>query len=86
MKKKKLKGYATLKEARAAAREKASTHYYSDVLPTPIFLESDGSYSVDKPNDKKAVFVVAIDKSGARYKKVWVERFGLKREEYKKIN
>ena len=85
MNNKKLKGYATLKEARTAAREKASQHYYSNVLPTPIYLESDGSYSVDKPNDKKAKFVMAIDKAGARYTKVWVDWYGKKREIYKKI-
>ena len=59
MKTKKYKGYKTLKEARAVVRER--THYwYMD-----IFLESDGSYSVDKPCDKKAKFVMAVDKSGA---------------------
>lgn len=79
MKKKKLKGYPTLKEARAVARA-MTTYWY-----TNIYLESDGSYSVGKPNDKKAVFFVAIDKSGARYKKTWEERYGRKVEVYKRI-
>ena len=50
MKTKKYKRYKTLKEARAVAREK--THYWY----TDIYLESDGSYSVDKPCDKKVKF------------------------------
>lgn len=61
MKNKKFKGYVSLKEARAKAREIA--HYF----PVPIYLESDGSYSVKSPNDKKAVFHIAVDKSGAKY-------------------
>ena len=48
-----------------------------------IFLESDGSYSVDKPCDKKVKFVMAVDKSGARYTKEMVRNsFGGKREKY----
>ena len=65
-KKKKLKGYATLKEARAVAREQAKYWY------TAIYQESDGSYSVGAPADKKAVFLMAIDKGGNRYVKKWV--------------
>ena len=80
MKTKKLKGYATLKEARAVAREMTS-YYYTD-----IYLESDGSHSVGKPCDKKAKFVMAIDKSGAKFTKKFVNNpyFG-KRLEYVKI-
>lgn len=76
-KKKQYKGYPTLKEARAIARERAANWYVD------IFRESDGSYSVGTPCDQKAVFVVAVDKSGAKYKKRWV-RFPVfgKREEY----
>ena len=51
-----------------------------------IFLESDGSYSVDKPCDKKAKFVMAVDKSGARYTKEMVRNsFGEKREKYVRL-
>ena len=77
MKTKKYKGYKTLKEARAVAREK--THYWY----TDIYLESDGSYSVDKPCDKKAKFLMAVDESGAWYTKEMVRNsFGEKREKY----
>ena len=80
MKTKKLKGYKALKEARAVAREMTS-YWYTD-----IYLESDGSYSVGKPCDKKAVFLMAIDKAGARYTKKYVNHpvFG-KRLEYVRI-
>ena len=50
MKKKHYKGYVSLKEARAVAREKYS-YWYVD-----IYKESDGSFSVGKPCDGKAVF------------------------------
>lgn len=62
MKSKKMKGYASLKEARQRARE------MSDYFPVPIYLETDGSYSVKFPNDRKAVFYIAVDKSGAKYR------------------
>lgn len=62
MKRKKMKGLASLKEARQKART------ISDYFPIPIYLETDGSYSVKFPNDRKAVFCVAVDKSGARYR------------------
>lgn len=62
MKEKKLKGYASLKEARQKAREVAN------YFPVPIYFESDGSFSVGHPNDKKAVFYIAVDKSGAKYR------------------
>ena len=80
MKTKKLKGYKSLKEARAVAREMTS-YWYTD-----IYQESDGSYSVGKPHDKKAVFLMAIDKAGARYTKKWANHplFG-KRLEYVRI-
>lgn len=81
MKKKKLKGYESLKEARAVARERSAHWWYTD-----IYLESDGSYSVGEPCDKKAVFIMAIDKSGARFTKKWVKNplYG-KRLEYVRI-
>lgn len=79
MKKKKLKGFATLKEARAIARE-MTKYWYTD-----IYLESDGSYSVGKPSDKKAVFYCAVDKAGARYTKVWANMYGEKRQVYKRV-
>lgn len=63
MKKKKYKGYASLKEARAVAREMTS-YWYTD-----IYQESDSSYSVGQPKDKKAKYLMSIDKSGARYTK-----------------
>ena len=62
MKRKKMKGLASLKEARQKARA------ISDYFPIPIYLETDGSYSVKFPNDRKAVFCVAVDKSGAKYR------------------
>lgn len=61
MKKKKYKGYVSLKEARAIARD-MTTWYYTD-----IYQESDGSYSVGSPKDKKSKYLMSIDKSGARY-------------------
>lgn len=66
MKTKKLKGYSTLREARQEARriaERCNSRGYC----VDIYLESDGSYSVGNPNDKKAVFHIAIDKGGARH-------------------
>ena len=68
MKKKKYKGYVSLKEARAVARE-MTKYWYTD-----IYQESDGSYSVDKGCDGKAKYLMSIDKSGARYVKKWVDR------------
>lgn len=79
MKKKKYKGYVSLKEARAVARE-MTKYWYTD-----IYQESDGSYSVGKPCDGKAVFLMAIDKSGAKYVKKWVDRGFGKRIEYVRI-
>lgn len=80
MKKKHYKGYASLKEARAVARSMCS-YWYVD-----IYKESDGSYSVGKPCDGKAVFFMAVDKSGAKFTKKWVNNplFG-KRQEYVRI-
>lgn len=79
MKKKKLKGFASFKEARAVARE-MTKYWYTD-----IYQESDGSYSVGKPCDKKAVFFCAIDKAGAKYKKVWREQYGRKMQVYERV-
>ena len=79
-KKKKLKGYESLKEARAIAREQAHYWYAS------IYQESDGSYSVGTPCDKKAVFLMAIDKGGNRYVKKWVTSpAGRKYETYVRV-
>ena len=69
-KNKKMQGeFNTLKEARAAARERAG-NWYAD-----IYQEPDGTFSIRKPTNGKAVFVVAIDKSGARYEKKWKRVF-----------
>ena len=85
MKKRKFKGYGSLKEARAKARELAETRKWL-YTPVPIFIESDGSFSVEKPCDRKAQFHVAIDKSGAKYAKKWVRQFnGRKIVEYIKV-
>lgn len=62
--------YATLKEARAAAREQATT--YSVV---PVYEEPDGSYSIEYPFHKKATLACGIDKSGRRYKLAWVRDY-----------
>lgn len=77
MKKKHYKGYVSLKEARAVAREKCS-YWYVD-----IYKESDGSFSVGNSCDRKSEFLMAVDKSGAKFTKKWVnsELFG-KRLEY----
>ena len=65
-KNKKMQGeFKTLKEARAAARSRAGDWYVD------IYEEPDGSFSLRRPTNGKAVFVVAIDKSGARYTKKW---------------
>lgn len=63
---KKLKGYEILKEARAIAREQTN-YWYTD-----IYLESDGSYSVGNPADRKSKFLFSVDKSGAKYTKKYV--------------
>ena len=79
MKKKKFKGYVSLKEARAVAREMTS-YWYTD-----IYLESDGSYSVDKPCDKKAKYLCSIDRAGARFTKTYEDYYGYKRWVYKRV-
>jgi hypothetical protein len=61
--------FTTLKEARAAARERAR-NWYAD-----IYKEPDGTFSIGRPTNGKAVFVVAIDKAGARYEKKWIRSF-----------
>lgn len=67
-KKKKTQGeFATLKEARAAAREQARNWYID------IYQEPDGTFSIGGPTNGRAVFVVAIDKAGARYEKKWIK-------------
>ena len=85
MKKKKLKGYAVLKEARMVARETASSFRRKGTI-IPIFKESDGSFSVNYPKDKKAVFHVAVDEAGAQYTQKWVRNFcGVKMLNYVKV-
>ena len=56
----------TLKEARTEARNRATDWHYVD-----IYQEPDGTFSLERPANGRAVFVVAIDKSGGRYKKQW---------------
>lgn len=81
MKKKHYKGYVSLKEARAVARSLANE--IGRFAFVKIYEESDGSFSVGQPCDGKAVFKMAVDKSGAKFTKKWVnsELFG-KRLEY----
>ena len=79
MKKKKYKGYLSLKEARAVARE-MTKYWYTD-----IYQESDGSYSVGKGCDGKAKYLMSIDKSGGRYVKKMVNGCFGKRLEYVRI-
>jgi hypothetical protein len=70
-KKKKTQGeFTTLKEARAAARERAGNWNVVD-----IYQEPDGTFSIGGPTNGRAVFVVAIDKAGARYKKKWLKSY-----------
>ena len=73
-KKKKMQGeFETLKEARIAAREMAAKHCvgagYTNYVD--IYQEPDGTFSLGGPTNGRAVFVVAIDKAGARYTKKW---------------
>lgn len=83
MKKKKYKGYVSLKEARAVARAVAremTKYWYTD-----IYQESDGSYSVSKGCDGKAKYLMSIDKSGGRYVKKMVNSCFGKRQEYVRV-
>ena len=57
--------FETLKEARAEARIRAG-YWYVD-----IYEEPDGTFSIGGPTNGRAVFIVAIDKAGARYTKKW---------------
>lgn len=84
MKKKHYKGYVSLKEARAVARSLANE--IGRFAFVKIYEESDGSFSVGQPCDDKAVFRLAVDKSGARFtiKRVNNPYFG-KRQEYVRI-
>ena len=82
-KKKKLVGYATLKEACMVARDdllERRSHYLEFV-----YVERDGSYTVGAQHTKNAQFVVAVDKSGARYIKKWVVRYGRKYQDYVRV-
>lgn len=80
MKKKHLKGYSTIKEARKECRNVSKKG-----LPVPIYIESDGSYSIIAPKDGKASFVEAVDYSGKRYRLIWSRDFGKKRQIYVEI-
>lgn len=66
MKKKKILAgeYKTLKEARAEARARSVWR------PVDVYQEPNGTYSVGKPLNNNATFVVAVDKSGAKFKKL----------------
>ena len=67
-KNKKMQGeFMTLKEAREEARQIAGNWY------TDIYQEPDGTFSLRRPTNGKAVFVVAIDKAGSRYTKKWIK-------------
>lgn len=82
MKGKMCNNYSTLELAKVVARLAGGAPYN----PTPIYLESDGSYSVGKPNDRKAQFYIAIDRGGIEYTKKWLTGFdGKKRHCYVKI-
>ena len=60
--------YITLKEARHAAQTESMRYKYSHV-PIDIYMESDNTYSIKKPTDTMAKFVMAVDKSGFKWKK-----------------
>ena len=77
-------GYKTLKEARAAAREIASTYIVGSqqyrcgrgyTSYAHIYQEPNGTYSINGYLSGKAKYIMTIDKSGAKYK--WqVVRYG----------
>ena len=81
MKQKKFKGYSSLKEARAVARAMATGWKI-----IPIYLESDGSFSVGQPCDKKAKFHIGIDKSGAKFIKKRTHFYGRVVFDYVPVN
>ena len=86
MKKKKLLGYESLKEACKVAREEALENNSSHYNPICIYEESDGSFTIGINHTRKAKFKVAVDKSGARYtKKLVRDYFGKKVERFVKI-
>lgn len=71
-KKKKLKGIASFKEACMQAREAClAVTYGGKWYHVDIYLESDGSFSLNTPHDKKAKYYCSIDRSGARTQKVY---------------
>ena len=83
MKKKKLIGYASLKEACKVARELALEKNSSHYNPICIYEEKDGSFTVDVQHSTKAIFKLAVDKSGTRYtKKLVRDDFGKKTEKF----
>lgn len=86
MKKKKLIGYASLKEACKFARELALEKNSSYYNPICVYEETDGSFTVGIEHTKKAKFKVAVDKSGAKYAKKLVRDYsGKKVERFVKI-
>lgn len=86
MKKKKLIGYASLKEACKVAREEALEKNSSHYNPVCVYEESDGSFTIGITHTRKAKFKVAVDKSGARYTKKLVKDYcGRKVERFVRI-
>ena len=81
--KKKLIGYASMKEACKEARELALEKNSSCYNPICVYEERDGSFTVDYKHTKNAKFKVAVDKSGAKYTKKLVRNyFGQKTEKF----
>ena len=60
--------FNTLKEARHAAQTESMRYRHSHV-PIDIYMESDKTYSIKTPTDTMATFVMAVDKSGFKWKK-----------------
>ena len=74
--------FNTLKEARHAAQTESMRYKYSHV-PIDIYMESDKTYSIKKPTDTMATFVMAVDKSGFKWKKEQVRYYdGTKHKAY----
>lgn len=84
-KKKRLIGYASLKDACMDARNEAIRKNCSRWNPVNIFVEPDSSFSVGTSLTNKGKFYVAVDKSGARYRKKRIKDLGMCREVYVKI-
>lgn len=76
MKKKKYIGYENLKDACKQAREIAIEKNASHYNPICIWEELDGSFTIDNMHTNKAIFKVAVDKSGAKYQKKLIKDQG----------